>query len=104
SWAELATVDNVAVTDIYPVTGRTGAVYALTEASRTPLALGDAPAVDAAVVTAPVAEETGIDLLAILAWTLAGLAAIGLGIIVGLDISRRRALPRTETGALATEP
>jgi photosystem II stability/assembly factor-like uncharacterized protein len=103
SWAELATVDGVAVTDLYPVTGRTGAVYALTEASRTPLALGDAPAVDAAVVTAPVAEETGIDILAILAWTLAGLAALGLGIIVGLDISRRRTLPRTETGTLATE-
>ncbi|MBX3001836.1 MAG: hypothetical protein KF893_25145 [Caldilineaceae bacterium] len=104
-WEDLATVDNVAVTELMPVTGRTGAVYALTEASRTPVALGDAPVIEMAATQAPVAAATGIDFLSILAWVLAGLAAVGFAIILWLDVSRRRRQTRTtEQGVLVVEP
>lgn len=107
-WEDLATVNDVAITDLMPVAGRAGAVYALTEASRTPLALGDAPAIEAVAVE--VAAETaatadaGIDFLTILSWVLAGLAAIGLIIIFWLDVSRRQRQARSEEAALAVEP
>jgi hypothetical protein len=103
-WEELATVDNVAVTDLMPVTGRTGAVYVLTEASRTPLALGDVPAIEVTLAETAVPSEAGVDVMAILAWVLAGLAAIGLAVIVWLDMARSRTRTETEPGALATEP
>ncbi len=118
-WQTLeSAVDNVAITDLMPLSGRTGAVYALTEASRTPLALGDAPAfelasvnpqtVDATAVEAPVtvattAADQGMDVLSILAWVLAALAAVGLMVIVWLDLARRRSA-QPETGILATQP
>lgn len=119
AWHRLERVENVAVTDLMPVSGRTGAVYALTEASRTPLALGEATvielaavnpqtadtaAVEAPAAVAPVAAaETGIDFLAILAWVLAGLAAVGLVAILWLDLARRRTI-ETEANVLATQP
>jgi photosystem II stability/assembly factor-like uncharacterized protein len=103
-WEELATVNDVAVSDLMPVTGRTGAVYALTEASRTPLALGEAPAIEVALVEAPVAATTGIDFLAVLAWVLAGLAAVGFAVILWLDVSRRQRQTGAEKGVLVVEP
>jgi photosystem II stability/assembly factor-like uncharacterized protein len=104
-WEDLATVEEVAVTDLIPVTGRTGSVYALTEASRTPLALGEAPAIELAQIEAPVAEAAGIDFLSILAWVLAGLAAIGFAVILWMDVSRRqRQTHTTEKGVLVVEP
>lgn len=114
-WQPLERVENVAVTDLMPLSGRTGAVYALTEASRTPLALGEAQAVEVASVNvqpaegveaplAPVvAAEEGVDILSILAWVLAGLAAVGLVAILWLDLARRRST-QPETGVLAAQP
>lgn len=102
-WNELAAVSEVAVTDLMPVPGHTGAVYALTENSRTPLALGEASAIEVAVTESEAVVETGVNWLAVLAWVFAGLAAIGFGIIVWLDVSRRRE-PEVEKGVLATEP
>lgn len=120
AWQPLERVENVAVTDLMPLSGRTGAVYALTEASRTPLALGEARSLELASVNAqPAAEiaeapaiatpvaatvaEEGIDVLAILAWVLAGMAAVGLVAILWLDLSRRRTV-QPETGILVVEP
>ncbi|MBI1299564.1 hypothetical protein GC175_31960 [bacterium] len=113
-WQPLERVENVAVTDLMPLSGRTGAVYALTEASRTPLALGEAQAIELASVNvqpvegveaplAPVvAAEEGVDILSILAWVLAGLAAVGLLAILWLDLARRRSA-QPETGVLAAQ-
>jgi hypothetical protein len=84
---------DVAVADLMPVPGMTGAVYALTNQSRTPLALGNAP-VATEVAVAPAAEG-GLDLSAVLAWTVAGLAAAALAFAVATDLRNRRPEPAT---------
>jgi photosystem II stability/assembly factor-like uncharacterized protein len=107
-WEEMATADGIAITDLMPITGRPGSVYALTEASRTPLALGEAPAIEVAAAEmaaqAPAAAGSGIDFLNILAWVLAALAAIGFAAILWLDVTRRQRQTRTEEGILVVEP
>lgn len=87
AWAEIAPVRDVAVTELLPVAGETGSLYALTQNSRTPMALGDAPQM-ATVATA--AAEEGMNFSALMAWILAGLAAIGFGLILIIDLRQRR--------------
>lgn len=79
---------DVAVADLMPVPGLTGAVYALTNQSRTPLALGNAPVAGAQVAVAP-AASSGLGLSAILAWIVAGLAAVALAFAVASDLRSR---------------
>jgi len=72
------------------VSGVTGGVYALTSASRTPLALGNAPVIaEGAVAVAPVAQPA-VGLTAVLAWVVAGLAALALVFAVAWDLRSRR--------------
>ena len=87
NWASLAPMSDVAVAMLLPVSGETGAVYALTAASRTPLALGNAPqmATVAAVESAPAAP----DYSGTLAWVLTALAGIGLALLVVLEVRQR---------------
>jgi hypothetical protein len=82
AWSELAAINDVAVVELLPVSGRTGALYALTETSRTPLALGRA--LPMAVLTAPVesGRATGMGGMEMLAWALAGLAAAGFALLL----------------------
>jgi photosystem II stability/assembly factor-like uncharacterized protein len=104
-WEKLAEVDHVAVTDLMPIPGRTGAIYALTEMSRTPVALGDAPVFESvAVIDTEIATGAGIDILSLLSWVLAGLAALGFLAIVWLDMTRRQRLAEKKAGTLVTEP
>ncbi|MBI3960074.1 MAG: hypothetical protein HY328_14775 [Chloroflexi bacterium] len=87
NWAALAPLSDVAVAMLLPVSGETGAVYALTAASRTPLALGSAPqmATVAAVESTPAAPNfTGT-----LAWVLAALAGIGLAVVGVMELRQR---------------
>lgn len=84
---------DVVVADLMPVPGMTGAVYALTTQSRTPLALGNAP-VATEVAVAP-AAESGLSFSAILAWIVAGLAAAALAFAVATDLRSRRPEPAT---------
>lgn len=84
---------DVAVADLMPVPGMTGAVYALTNQSRTPLALGSAP-VATEVAVSP-ASESGLSFGAILAWIVAGLAAAALAFAVATDLRSRRPEPGT---------
>lgn len=91
SWRELAPMSDVAVVDLLPVTGKAGAVYALTASSRTPLALGNAPTIQpVAATSAQTANAPGFDLGEIVAWILAGLAAITFLFILVLDLTQRR--------------
>lgn len=83
---------DVAVADLMPVPGMTGAVYALTDRSRTPLALGNAP-VATEVALAP--AQDGINFTSILAWVIAGLAAVALAFAVAMDLRSRRPEPAT---------
>jgi photosystem II stability/assembly factor-like uncharacterized protein len=105
-WEKLAEVKHTAITDLMPLAGRTGAVYALTEMSRSPLALGDAPVFEVALTGAEVAIETttGMDLLSMVAWVLAGLAAVGFLTVLWLDMARRQRLAAKKAGTLVTEP
>jgi hypothetical protein len=84
---------DVAVADLMPVPGMTGAVYALTDRSRTPLALGDAP-VATEVTLAPAAQD-GVNVTGVLAWVIAGLAAVALAFAVAMDLRSRRPEPAT---------
>ena len=87
NWASLAPMSDVAVAMLLPVSGETGAVYALTAASRTPLALGNAPQ----MVTVATVESTPVapNYTGTLAWVLAALAGFGL---VVMELRQRGAV------------
>lgn len=89
SWATLHTDRNVAVADLLPVGGRTGAVYAVTNVSRTPQPLGDAPVAPAFVADAgePAGPAATTNLVA---WFVASLAALALAYAVVNDLRSRR--------------
>jgi hypothetical protein len=77
------------VAELLPVGGQSGAVYALTTASRTPLAMGEAPA-----ISVPPAAQTAAT-SGLLAWMVAGLAAVALGFALVTDLRSRRAASGT---------
>jgi len=90
AWTPINEAANLAVAELLPVSGVTGGVYALTSSSRTPQALGNAPIItEFAVATQPVVES-GINLTTILAWVIAGLAALALAFAVVMDLRSRR--------------
>ena len=93
SWSGLANNSAQVVTELLPVAGSTGAVYALTTTSRTPQALGKAtviaqPAEAAAITTAPAFLTTSMA-----AWVIAGLAAAALVFALVYDAARRSKRP-----------
>jgi photosystem II stability/assembly factor-like uncharacterized protein len=89
TWRELdaAALDG-RVTELLPVSGATRGVYALTQRSRTPQPLGNAPVIGARahVETRP---PTTPALRGLLAWLLAGLAALALIFAVAVDFATR---------------
>ena len=93
-WSPLSDELNAAVVELLAVTGETGAVYALTSNSRTPVALGVASTVPVAVAATP-AETLALALAAnpsaVIAWVIAGLAAMALVYAVVTDVRRRTA-------------
>jgi hypothetical protein len=94
AWTAIYEAANMAVAELLPISGLIGGVYALTSDSRTPLALGNAPIIpEAAVATQSVAEPavSGTDLLA---WVIAGLAALALAFAVAMDLRSRRLVPK----------
>lgn len=94
AWSTLHDDLDVSVAELLPVSGYAGAVYALTTTSRSPMALGDALAAEAAPViaeAAPVAASTAPGKSAgPLAWVVAGLAGIALLFAVAYDVTQRR--------------
>jgi len=95
AWNTLHKDLNVSVAELLPVSGYAGAVYALTTTSRSPMALGDAPAVaetaPAVLTAAPVAASAApADITGPLAWIVAGLAGIALLFAVAYDVTQRR--------------
>jgi hypothetical protein len=97
SWSGLANNTADVVAELMPVAGSTGAVYALTTTSRTPLALGTAPVSSeemTAVAAAPAATGSVTNLMA---WVIAGLAAAALVFALVYDAARRSKRPTTTT-------
>jgi hypothetical protein len=101
AWSPINEAANLAVAELLPVTGLTGGVYALTTESRTPMALGNAPVItEVAVESQPVAQPS-VSITSILAWIIAGLAALALVFAVAMDLRSRR--PAVEP-KLSTNP
>lgn len=89
SWATLHTDRNIAVADLMPVSGLTGAVYAVTNVSRTPQPLGEAPV--APTFVADSAEPfIPASTTSLVAWFVAALAALALAYAVVNDLRSRR--------------
>lgn len=96
SWELTGDEMPAAVTDLLPVSGRPGAVYALTSQSRSPIALGDTPSVAANTANpaaAPVTTPAGGANQIPLAWIIAALAALALGLVVTYSLRDRDARP-----------
>ncbi|RIK40788.1 MAG: hypothetical protein DCC55_13920 [Chloroflexi bacterium] len=91
NWVTLHTDRQVAVASLLPLGGETGAVYAVTNLSRTPQPLGTAPAAPAEVADSLVDAQTGpLSVTGVIAWIVAGLAALALVYSVVNDLRRRR--------------
>jgi len=101
AWSPINEAANMAVAELMPVPGVTGGVYALTTNSRTPQALGNAPIITEAAVAAAPAAEPATSGTSVLAWIIAGLAALALIFAVAMDLRNRR--PETEP-AMAPNP
>jgi len=87
---------NTNVAALLPVSGETGAVYALTLQSRSPQALGDAPVVTDAMAETPAITAQPLNMRSLLTWIIAGLAALALLFAVIVDLrSRRPSRPST---------
>jgi photosystem II stability/assembly factor-like uncharacterized protein len=95
AWSFINEASKLPVAELLPVAGLTGGVYALTTDSRTPLALGNAPIItEVAVASQPVAQPS-VGFTSILAWAIAGLAALALFAAVAMDLRNRR--PQVES-------
>jgi photosystem II stability/assembly factor-like uncharacterized protein len=91
TWASLYTDRQVAIANLLPLSGQTGAVYAVTNVSRTPQPLGTAPAAPAEVAADLVDSEAGaLPIAGVIAWLVAALAALALVYAVANDLRRRR--------------
>lgn len=89
AWAPLEEAP-APVAELLPVGGQTGALYVLTTASRTPAPVGEAEAI-AATAPAPTAMSNFAS--ALLAWLVAGLAAVALVFAVVSDLRSCRPAP-----------
>ena len=90
AWSFINEASKLPVAELLPVAGLTGGVYALTTDSRTPLALGNAPIItEVAAASQPVAQPS-VGFTSILAWVIAGLAALALFAAVAMDLRNRR--------------
>lgn len=105
SWRTLVSQTDAPVAELLPIAGQTGAVYALTLASRQPQPIGAAPEI---VESAPVATTTasGIrsDATTLAAWVVAALAALALGYALVSDLRSKAAKPATAPLALQRQP
>jgi len=90
AWSFINEASRLPVVELLPVSGLTGGVYALTTDSRTPLALGNAPIITEATVASQPVVQPSLGFTSILAWVIAGLAAMALVAAVAMDLRNRR--------------
>lgn len=92
NWSTLHSQTDVAIVDLLPVSGQPGAVYALTNQSRTPVAVGKVT--PATVVAETVGADTSNAAMpfSTIAWIVAGLAALALVFAIANDLRLRRTL------------
>jgi hypothetical protein len=91
-WLTLHADDKAVVADLLPVTGQTGALFALTTHSRTPLALGQAAFLAAHTTANTPTTNTAVAFDSeIISWCIAVLAALALIFAILDDLRNRRA-------------
>jgi hypothetical protein len=95
SWSGLTPNTAAIVSDLMPVAGQTGAVYALTMQSRSPLALGKAPVIAPNAELAAAPATTVPATTNVVAWIIAGLAAAALVFAFVFDTARRSSRRQT---------
>lgn len=102
NWSMLHNEQKVAVAELLPVSGQTGAVYAVTNQSRTPLALGKAT-VATALAKPVTSSESNLFTATVgsLAWIVAALAAIALAFVAANDLRLRRMMAGQRLAASA---
>lgn len=89
-WMPLTRDGKVAVVELLPLSGTTGAVYALTNSSRVPLALGSAPVAVQVTQRAAAVESNPLAGAGVMsAWTVAMIAAIWLSVLVAAGLRSR---------------
>jgi len=86
-----------AVAELLPVSGETGAVYALTTQTRSPQALGSAPVFTEDTVDNAATASVALNLRGLLTWTIASLAALALIFAIVVDVRSRRKSERPST-------
>lgn len=105
-WQPLPGQVETVLTDLMAISGQTGVVYALSERSRTPLALDNAPqpvVIQPDLGPGPERTPGPMDPLRTVAWIVASLATAVLALLVGWDIyqgirRRRGGLPVKRLG------
>jgi len=91
SWSTLYTDHTIAMAGLLPVSGETGAVYAVSNVSRTPQPLGKAPAAPTSLADVKVeSPNTTVPWTAAIAWIVAALAALALAYALVNDLRSRR--------------
>lgn len=105
TWQMLQRQIDAPVAELLPVAGQTGAVYALTVASRQPLPIGAAPTpIEPAQIASALASEESFRMTTVAAWLIAALAALALGYALASDLRSKTAKPAPATVALRRQP
>jgi hypothetical protein len=104
TWQPLTNRTDAVVAELLPLAGQTGALYAVTLASRQPLAVGAAPVIgESAPITVTAEPASRIAWLTTAAWLVAGLAALALGYALAADL-RSRSKPVAPPLTLRRQP
>lgn len=92
AWTTIDSPVGLAVAQLLPVSGNTGAILALTTESRTPLALGNASAMGNHTDTSETstADVAPVPFSAVVSWLVAALAAMALLFAIVSDLRNRR--------------
>ncbi len=101
SWATLPTTDALAVTELLPVSGLPGAVFALTPHSRTPVALGETSTLVAATIDRVPVQPVSVQpqwMISFVAWLVAAAAAAALALLMLQEWQRQPALATVRIG------
>ena len=105
SWQPRGGELDVVLTELLPIAGRTGAVYGLSDQSRTPLALGDTQpslVVQPVVQSVAPAQRESLELLKLIAWVIAGLSTTALTLLVAYDVYRDMRKQKEDEARLVT--
>lgn len=105
TWQMLANQIDAPVAELLPVTGQSGALYALTLTSRQPLPIGAAPALsEPAQIASSAASANRLPATSTVAWAIAALTALTLGYALIRDLRTRMAKAATAAVTLRRQP